>query len=117
METTVQVTLAVGNDIEGKLAELAGGESKSGEFLTQLIRRLHGEQQASKGDVDLARIISKAQLLADRQQEYVRTIRILQAHLKKMTESHGELMATVQYLIEAYPRPTNLSDSDNRSYH
>jgi hypothetical protein len=95
MERTVQVTLAVGNDIEGKLA--------------------HGEQRASIGGIDLAQIIANAQLLADRQQEYERTIRILQARLKSIMASHEELLATVQFLIEAFPRSTNPSVS--RSYH
>jgi hypothetical protein len=115
METTVQVTLAVGNDIEGKLAELAGGESKSGEFLTQLLRLLYMEQRASIGGIDVAQIIANAQLLADRQQEYERTIRILRARLKSIMASHEELLATIQFLIEAPPRSTNPSVS--RSYH
>jgi hypothetical protein len=115
MERTVQVIFAVGEDVEGTLAELAGGESKSGAFLTQLLRLLYVEQRASKEGIDVAHIIAKAQLLANKQQDYERTIRLLRARLKSITASHAELLATIQFLIEAPPRSTNPSVS--RSYH
>lgn len=49
MDTT-RINLMVGKDIPDKLSELAGGERKRGEYLTQLIRAIYaGQQEVSAG--------------------------------------------------------------------
>lgn len=49
METT-RINLSVGKDIPDKLSELAGGERKRGEYLTQLVRSIYaGQQEVSAG--------------------------------------------------------------------
>jgi hypothetical protein len=46
MQDTAQITLTVKEDVVIKLAELAGGESRVGEYLARLILKLHAKQCA-----------------------------------------------------------------------
>lgn len=50
MEDTVRINFVVGADVPEKLTELAGGERKRGEYLTQLVRAVYaGELEAQAG--------------------------------------------------------------------
>ena len=55
---TARINLSVGEDIPDKLSELAGGERKRGEYLTQLIRAIYaGQQEVSAGtDIEQLRL-------------------------------------------------------------
>lgn len=50
MDETTRINFVVGTDVPDKLTQLAGGERKRGEYLTQLIRAVYaGEHEAQAG--------------------------------------------------------------------
>ena len=50
MDETTRINFVVAADVPEKLTELAGGERKRGEYLTQLIRAVYaGEHEAQAG--------------------------------------------------------------------
>jgi len=111
VENNVEISLSVGEDVVGKLAELAGDEQKSGKFLTCLVRVLYTEQMAAQGDVHLKEILAQAHLLAERHKKDEETIRILRGRLSNLTTSQGELFALVELLSDLLSNPTSGNSS------
>jgi hypothetical protein len=107
VESNVWISLTVGEDVVGKLAELAGSKQKSGKFLTRLVRVLYTEQMAAQGDVRLMEILAQAHLLAERHKKNEETIRILRGRLNNLTTSQGELLALVELLSNLLSNPTS----------
>jgi hypothetical protein len=76
------------------LAFLGAGHNKG----KGLIRKLHTEQSLLGGDLRLEQILSEANLLIKKRQEYQETVGTLKTRLKRMAMNQEELMATVQHL-------------------
>ncbi len=98
MEESVEITLVLEKTDAKILAALAGGEENVCKYLTTLIRKLYKEQPLLNGDLRLEELIAEAQVIIDTNEEYRKTIRLLQGRLKNIMMSHVELMATVQHL-------------------
>lgn len=98
MQEPVEINLVIEKTDAEILVALAGGEENVCEYLTTLIRKLSKEQPILNGDLRLEELIAEAQVIIDTNEEYRKTIRLLQGRLKNMTMSHEELMATVQHL-------------------
>lgn len=69
MAETVRINLLVGEDVPGKLSQLAGGERKRGEYLTQLVRAIYEGEQQTRAGSDLEQLRLAFQGLAGRQKE------------------------------------------------
>ena len=52
MDETTRINLMVGADLPDKLTELAGGERKRGEWLTQLVRAVYAGVHEAQAGVD-----------------------------------------------------------------
>jgi hypothetical protein len=83
MQDTAQITLTVREDVGKKLAELAGGESRVGDYLAGLIQKLHAKQCAPGGQVDLEQAILEIHELLEQQELYQREIRSLKQRLRQ----------------------------------
>jgi hypothetical protein len=66
-----------------KLAELAGGESRVGEYLTCLILKLHAKKCGQGGVVDLEQAILEINELLENEQRYKQEIRSLEQNLTR----------------------------------
>jgi hypothetical protein len=94
MPEPVQITLAVEDDVPAKLAELAGGEAQSGQFLTEFVRLLYAVQKTPEEKIDFGRILA-------RHKENEEIIRMLRTRLGSMNKTQEELLASVKFLIAA----------------
>jgi hypothetical protein len=91
MQDTTQITLVVGTDVAEKLAELAGSEAASGEFLTGLIRRLHVEQrEATDAGFAVIELHALIELQATQNGTIMET---LQTRLEQMVAEHTAFLA------------------------
>jgi hypothetical protein len=91
MQDTTQITLVVGTDVAEKLAELAGSEARSGEFLTGLIRRLHVEQREA---TNAGGTVIELHALIEVQTAQNETILdTLQTRLEQMVAEHTAFLA------------------------
>jgi hypothetical protein len=79
----VQITLTVKEEVVKKLADLAGGESRIGDYLAHLILKLHAKKCAPGGQVDLEQAILEIHELLDQQERYKREIRSLKQYLRQ----------------------------------
>jgi hypothetical protein len=107
MEEPVEVKLMLEKTDAELLAALAGGEENISEYITVLIRKLYKEQPILNADLRLEELIAEAQVIIDTNEEYRKTIRLLQGRLKNITLSHEELMATIQHLHGTVSRSPN----------
>jgi hypothetical protein len=83
MPDTAQINLSLRDDIIEKLTELAGGESRVGEYLTCLIVKLHAKKCGKGGVVDLEQAILEINELLESEQRYKREIRSLEHSLTR----------------------------------
>jgi hypothetical protein len=83
MQDTAQITLTVKEDVVKKLADLAGGESRIGDYLARLILKLHAKKCAPGGQIDLEQAILEIHELLDQQERYQREIRSLKQCLRQ----------------------------------
>lgn len=83
MLDTAQINLSLRDDVIEKLAELAGGESRVGEYLTCLILKLHAKKCGKGGVVDLEQAILEVNELLENEQRYRREIRSLKLNLAR----------------------------------
>jgi hypothetical protein len=115
MKDSAQLSLHVGEDVPGKLAELAGGSFSSGHFLTILIRVLHEMQQFSQRELQIAQSLVEMSHLYERQREQDETIRSLRSRLRRLVDEQAELLAVNHLLIDATPEFRNSSLKQNRT--
>jgi hypothetical protein len=93
MQDTTQITLVVGTDVAEKLAELAGSEAASGEFLTGLIRNLHVElREATDAGGAVIELHALIELQAAQSETILDT---LQARLEQMVAEHAAFLAKI----------------------
>jgi hypothetical protein len=90
MQDTAQITLTVREDIAKKLAELAGGESRVGEYLACLILKLHAKKCVPGGEVDLEQAVLEIHELLEQQELYQREIHRLQQCLRQALRHQHE---------------------------
>jgi hypothetical protein len=83
MQDTAQVTLTLKEEVVKKLTDLAGGESRVGEYLACLILKLHAKQCAPGGQVDLEQAILEIHELLAQQEMDQREIRRLKQCLRQ----------------------------------
>jgi hypothetical protein len=113
MKDSAQLSINVGEDVPGKLAELAGGSFSSGHFLTVLIRVLYEMQQSSPERLQLAQSLLETSYLIDRHREQEEIIRSLRSRLRKLSNEQAELLAVNHLLIDATPEFRNFSMKQN----
>jgi hypothetical protein len=94
MPDTAQINLSLRGDVIEKLAELAGGESCIGEYLTCLILKLHAKKCGQGGVVDLEQAILEINELLENEQSYKREIRSLEQNLTRALAPRRRLPAT-----------------------
>ncbi len=98
MDVPVEIKLVIDKKDAEKLIDLAGNEEHFARYLTTLIRKLHANQHVVGGDLRLEQLVSEADSLIKKHQEYKQTIGVLKRRLTEMTMNQEELMATVQHL-------------------
>jgi hypothetical protein len=103
MKDSAQLSLDVGEDVPGKLAELAGEAANSGHFLTVLIRVLHEIQRSSQERLQLEQSLPEMSYLMDRHREQEEIILRLRSHLRRLSKEQAELLAVNHLLIDALP--------------
>jgi hypothetical protein len=103
MKDSAHLSLNVGEDVPGKLSELAGGSFSSGHFLTVLIRVLYEMQQSSQEGLQLEHSLLETSYLIDRQREQEEIIRSLRNRLQRLSKEQAELLAVNHLLIDALP--------------
>jgi hypothetical protein len=113
MKDSALLSLDVGEDVPGKLAELAEEAANSGHFLTQLIRLLYGVQQSSSERLQLEQFLSQVPYLIDRHREQEEIIRRLRSSLRRLSQEQAELLAVNHLLIDASPEFRNSSLHQN----
>lgn len=83
MQDNSQITVTMPEDIKGKLAELAGSESKISEYLTHLVLILHAKKCGRGGQVELEQTIIEIDELLKNESVYKQEIRSLEQHLER----------------------------------
>ena len=96
MPETAQITLVVEQDVADRLAELAGGEARIAEYVTNLVS-LHA-QRASEGEVaNLEQAIEEINELVQNEKIYRRTIYVLEQQLRRVLTAQQRVLATAHY--------------------
>ncbi len=81
----VEIRIVINQDDAEKLMDLAGGEEHFSQYLSTLIRKLHTDQPVVGGDLRLEQLVSEADSLIKKHQEYKQTIDALKKRLREMT--------------------------------
>jgi hypothetical protein len=90
MDDAVEITIVLDAEDARKLAEIAGGKARSGEYLADLIRMLYEEQQGRKG-VDIEPTIKGMNMLLDRRESLKEQLKTVEARLEKLLSINNEL--------------------------
>jgi hypothetical protein len=107
MQETARITVTISKDVTRKLAELAGGESRIGEYLARLILRLHAKKSGQESVVDLEQAILEIHELLENEKMYKREIRLLEQRLSRALATQHKLLATVQFADQLAMRRAN----------
>ena len=83
---TTRLNLSVADDIPEKLAALAGGERKRGQFLTNLIRSLYDAQATTQEGMDIEALRLQVLGLAGQ-------VKALEARLARIEQTLAALIA------------------------
>lgn len=84
---TTRINLLVGEDVPDKLTQLAGGERKRGEYLTQLVRAIHEGEQQTRAGGDQEQLRLAFQGLAGRQKELEGRLLLVERELAALIAS------------------------------
>ncbi len=117
MDEPVEIRIVIDKEDAEKLLELAGNKEHLTQYLTTLIRKLHADQRVVGGDLRLEKLVSEADSLIKKHQEYKQTIGALKRRLTEMTMNQEELMATVQHLDKNLFLPTRSAAPRRKDEH
>jgi hypothetical protein len=107
MSDMTQVTLDIESDIAGKLAKLAGGESKISQYLTCLVLKLHAKKYARGGEVDLEQAILEIYELLNEQKMYEQKVYVLQQQIRRLIAERQDFLSTSQTVNQRFDSQFN----------
>jgi hypothetical protein len=107
MESSGEVTIVISAESASKLAELAGGDSETGNYLAWLIQKLYLEQQGRGGLVDTDFILRETHKLLEKREYLQERFLAVEDRLDKIASRQNELAERANKIATRLRRRAN----------